>query len=65
MPIEDINKIEQSELNPEMQQEQIASGNASTPNEELPGEEVIESLKKGDTIMWKGRLAKIINVLEG
>jgi hypothetical protein len=47
-----------------MQQEQIASGNASSPNEQLPGEEVIESYKKGDTIMWKGKIGKIINIID-
>jgi len=47
MPIEEITRIEQSVMNPDLQQEQIGdykpSGHHAPPNENLPGEEVVES----------------------
>jgi len=43
MPIEEISRIEQSELNPEMQQVDIGPSGNIEPRGEEPGEEVLES----------------------
>jgi len=69
IPMEEINRIESSLKDPELQIEDIAykpsSQQTDRPNEETPGEEVLESfsLKEGDKVSYKDKVGTIRRII--